>query len=171
MVHDELKRKNSFSVNQEILKETMLKTWSRKVDDEVTVSKEEKGSKDDDTEENDLTNDFEDLIDRDVIERSVLKDKREALMERQDRTKHSKRTWICKVCGMKSTNKDHVRTHVETHMEGLEFVCDLCGNINKTTAAFAVHQHRCSKRLSLSNPDVPVRKNYYRPHGRKYSRK
>ena len=152
-------------------KETMLKTWSRKVDDAEEDSKEEKGSKEDDPEKNDLTNDFQDLIDRDVIERSVLKDKREALMERQDRTKHSKRTWICKVCGMKSTNKDHVRTHVETHMEGLEFVCDLCGNINKTTAAFAVHQHRCSKRPSLSNPDVPVRKNYYRPHGRKYSRK
>ena len=149
----------------------MLKTWLRKVDDEEEESKAEKGSKEDDPEENDLTNDFQDLIDRDVIERSVLKDKREALMERQDRTKHSKRTWICKECGMKSTNKDHVRTHVETHLEGLEFVCDLCGNITKTTAAFAVHQHRCSKRLSLSNPDVPVRKNYYRPHGRKYSRK
>ena len=50
----------------------MLKTWSRKVDDEEEDSKEEKGSKEDDPEENDLTNDSQDLIDRDVMETSVL---------------------------------------------------------------------------------------------------
>ena len=160
-VTDEVKNKQSLQVNQEALKETMLKTWSRQVDDQEEELTNEKRSTEDDVDNNDSTEaeSFQNLIHRDVIQRSVHKDKREALMERQDRTKHSKLTWICKVCGFKSTNQSHVKCHVETHIEGLEFVCDLCGKINKTTAAFAVHQHRCSKRLSLSNPNVSVRKN------------
>ena len=158
-VQDEVKK--SLQVNQEALKETMLKTWSRQVDDQEEELTNEKRSTEDDVYNNDSTaaGSFQNLIHRDVIERTVFKDKREALMERQDRTKHSKLTWICKVCGFKSTSQSHVKSHVETHIEGLEFVCDLCGKINKTTAAFAVHQHRCSKRRSLSNPNVSVRKN------------
>ena len=138
-----------------------MKTWSRQVNGQEEELTDEKISTEDDVDSNDSTEaeSFQSLIHMDVIERTVHKDKRGALMERQDRTKHSKLTWICKVCGFKSTSQSHVKSHVETHIEGLEFVCDLCGKINKTTAAFAVHQHRCSKRLSLSNPNVSVRKN------------
>ena len=146
-------------MNREALKETMLKTWSKKGGEKESSNGKETTEVDIDGELRDPSN-VQNLIHKDLIQRTLYKDKREALMERQDRTKTSgsKRHWACKVCGYKSKSKDHVRIHVETHIEGLEYVCDLCGKITKTSAAFGVHQYRCSKKLSLSNAEIAVRR-------------
>ena len=137
-------------LGRDTLKETMLKTWSMGGKETEEVGNCE--SRNPETVQN--------VIHKDVTQKTLHKDKREALMERQDRTKTSARHWVCKVCGYKSKSKDHVRIHVETHIEGLEYVCDMCGNIKKTSAAFGVHQYRCSKKLSLSNPEISARRNF-----------
>ena len=35
----------------------------------------------------------------------------------------------CKQCGKYAKRKDHIRKHIETHMEGLSFPCKTCGKI------------------------------------------
>ena len=137
-------------LGRDTLKETMLKTWSMGGKETEEVGNCE--SRNPETVQN--------VIHKDMIQKTLHKDKREALMERQDRTKTSARHWVCKVCGYKSKSKDHVRIHVETHIEGLEYVCDMCGKKQKTSAAFGVHQYRCSKKLSLSNPEISARRNF-----------
>ena len=48
--------------------------------------------------------------------------KRDTLFEKQG---HG--SWTCNVCGFNSPNRGVLREHVEKHMEGLLFPCDLCG--------------------------------------------
>ena len=87
--------KQTFAVNREALKETMLKTWSKKGGETESPSEKETTC----VELREPSN-FQNLIHKDLIQRTLYKDKREALMERQDRTKTSgsKRHWACKVC-------------------------------------------------------------------------
>ena len=122
--------------------------WSKKGGEKESSAEREITKVGIETELRDERSNVQNLIHKDLIQRTLYKDKREALMERQDRTKTSKRHWACKVCGYKSKSKDHVRIHVETHIEGLEYVCDSCGKITKTSAAFGVHQYRCSGQYS-----------------------
>ena len=167
-IQKETKQTKNFSVNQEALKETMLKTWSKKGEEKKDSNEKEAAAADVDVDGQMMRGEInvKNLIHKDVIQSTSYKDKREALMERhlRNKTSGSKRQWSCKVCGYKSKHIDHVRCHVETHIEGLEYVCDLCGNITKTSAAFGVHQYRCSTKLSLSNPEVAVRRYWNSKH-------
>ena len=43
--------------------------------------------------------------------------------------------WTCIVCQFKSINKSRLKEHVETHIEGLEFPCNLCGKITRSSNA------------------------------------
>ena len=171
LVQKETKWMKAFAVNEEALKETMMRTWSKKEGEKEKEAPNEKETSEFDGELREPAT-VQNLIHKNIIQSTLYKDKREALMERQDRTKTcsgSKRHWACKVCGYKSKSKDHVRIHVETHIEGLEYVCDLCGKITKTSAAFGVHQYRCSKKLSLSNAEVSVIKNRNSKHDHYWS--
>ena len=72
----------------------MLKTWSKK-------GKEKEAPKEKETTEVDIEpSNVQSLIHRDIIQKTLYKDKKEALMERQDRSKTSGSShhWTCKVC-------------------------------------------------------------------------
>ena len=95
LVKSEAKQMSTFSVSEEALKETMLKTCSKKGGETESPSEKETTC----VELREPSN-VQNLIHKDLIQRTLYKDKREALMERQDRTKTSgsKRQWACKVC-------------------------------------------------------------------------
>ena len=39
------------------------------------------------------------------------------------------KNFYCKVCGYNSRNKGHANEHVEKHIEGLEYPCNICSKI------------------------------------------
>ena len=39
------------------------------------------------------------------------------------------KVFSCKVCRYKSSNKGHVNEHVEKHIEGLEYPCNICTKV------------------------------------------
>ena len=47
--------------------------------------------------------------------------------------------WTCTVCQFKSRKISHLKEHMETHIEGLEYPCNNCGKIMRTSAAFRIH--------------------------------
>ena len=67
-------------------------------------------------------------ISEDVLE------KIDQMMEKQ------KNTFNCKICGYHSKNKGHATEHVEKHIEGLEYPCDICSKILRTSSAFRFHK-------------------------------
>ena len=60
--------------------------------------------------------------------------KREALFQKQD---HG--VWTCNVCSFTSSNRGTMREHVEKHMKGLEFPCDHCGKIMRSSMSLRKH--------------------------------
>ena len=40
--------------------------------------------------------------------------------------------WTCKFCGLEKKHKGHVMEHVESHIEGLEFPCNMCGKVYRS---------------------------------------
>ena len=65
-----------------------------------------------------------------------LKATLDSMMERIDDGDHK---WKCTVCGKQSTRKDHSRTHVETHIEGLSYPCNQCSKVSRSSSGLAVH--------------------------------
>ena len=60
-------------------------------------------------------------------------------------------SWICKPCGKRSSRKSDMRKHVEIHIEGLSFGCQLCGqtfrsriklNNHKTKNCPKIHEYK-----------------------------
>ena len=47
--------------------------------------------------------------------------------------------WTCTVCQFKSMNRSHLKEHVETHIEGLEFPCNYCEKVMRSSNAFRQH--------------------------------
>ena len=47
--------------------------------------------------------------------------------------------WACNVCSFTSSNRGTMREHVEKHMEGLEFPCDHCGKIKRSSMSLRKH--------------------------------
>ena len=56
-----------------------------------------------------------------------------ALIERQDKF------WTCTMCGFKSLNKSHLKEHVENHIEGLEYPCNYCSKIMRSSYSLRKH--------------------------------
>ena len=53
--------------------------------------------------------------------------------------------WNCTVCKFKSMNRSNLKEHVETHIEGLEYPCNNCGKIMRSSAAFRIHLKKFHK--------------------------
>ena len=66
------------------------------------------------------------------IENDVLQ-MREKMFEKIDKV------WTCKVCEFSSHNSGHLREHVEKHVEGVEYPCNLCGKIMRSSASLRSH--------------------------------
>ena len=47
--------------------------------------------------------------------------------------------WTCTVCGFKSLKNCHLKEHVENHIEGLEYPCNYCGKIMRSSNSFRKH--------------------------------
>ena len=56
-----------------------------------------------------------------------------ALIERRDKF------WTCARCEFKSLNKSHLKEHVENHIEGLEYPCNYCSKIMRSSYSFRKH--------------------------------
>ena len=50
--------------------------------------------------------------------------------------------WKCVVCGKESTQKSNMKSHIETHMEGLSYSCNQCDKVNKSYITLAKHVSR-----------------------------
>ena len=56
-------------------------------------------------------------------------------------------SWICKNCGKRSSRKTDMRKHVEIHIEGLSFGCQLCGQTFRSRIKLNNHKTRdCPKK-------------------------
>ena len=66
------------------------------------------------------------------------------MMERAD---DGENNWKCTVCGKAMKGRDslvklHMRSHIETHIEGLSYPCNECGKVSKSSNALNVHVSR-----------------------------
>ena len=51
--------------------------------------------------------------------------------------------YFCNNCGYISKNPGHMREHVEKHIEGLEYPCNLCNKIMRSSHSFRDHKRKC----------------------------
>ena len=56
--------------------------------------------------------------------------------------KNSDGTYSCKVCNKSLPKKTHMKFHVETHMEGLTFPCNICGREFRLRESLKTHRNR-----------------------------
>ena len=47
--------------------------------------------------------------------------------------------WKCKVCGKSRTNKQHIKKHVEIHIEGMSHICHICSKTFGTRPSLNIH--------------------------------
>ena len=47
--------------------------------------------------------------------------------------------WRCTVCGKIAKIKQNIKTHIETHLEGLSYACNLCGKVSRTSNGLNLH--------------------------------
>lgn len=48
----------------------------------------------------------------------------------------------CKVCPRTSRDRSGISTHIETHFDGLSFICDLCTKEFKSREGIRKHKQR-----------------------------
>ena len=60
----------------------------------------------------------------------------EAMIKKQDGL------WTCLVCNLRSSKNCHLKEHVETHIEGLQYPCNNCGKVLSTRKAR--RRHMCN---------------------------
>merc|ERR1712142_301071 len=53
--------------------------------------------------------------------------------------------WECNDCHYFSGRKGHVNQHLEKHMTGLTFPCDICGKVYTLSRSFRKHRSRCTQ--------------------------
>ena len=55
--------------------------------------------------------------------------------------------WTCKVCGKttKLNKKGHLRDHVETHIESMLYICQICGGKLRTKGGLRIHYKKCQE--------------------------
>ena len=59
--------------------------------------------------------------------------------------------WTCKVCQFDSNNVNNLREHVEKHIEGVEYPCNLCGKIMRSSKSLRNHHSMKRCRSAKSN--------------------
>ena len=56
--------------------------------------------------------------------------------------------YSCTKCGYTSKNPGHMREHVEKHIEGLEYPCNLCNKVSRSSHSFREHTRKCFSLVS-----------------------
>ena len=59
------------------------------------------------------------------------------------------RVHICKQCGKTTRDRTNLKEHIETHIEGLEFLCCYCKKKFTTTCSLRKHKRTCDIKLLL----------------------
>lgn len=54
-------------------------------------------------------------------------------------------------CHRMSKSKDHIREHIESHIGGLQFSCDVCGSVYKSRANLRKHKARNNRIYSIQS--------------------
>ena len=70
---------------------------------------------------------------------------RETMFEKVDNL------WICKVCKFSSHKAGNLREHVEKHIEGVEYPCNLCGKIMRSSKSLRLHHSMKRCRFAKSD--------------------
>ena len=60
--------------------------------------------------------------------------------------------WTCKVCRFSSKTSTHLREHVEKHIEGVEYPCNQCGKIMRSSKS--LRNHNDGKRCPFSKTRI-----------------
>ena len=61
----------------------------------------------------------------------------------------------CKVCGKEFITKTALFSHVESHIEGLNFTCNLCHKQYSSSNALRVHNYRCPVQKNKGQDELP----------------
>ena len=51
----------------------------------------------------------------------------------------------CTNCDYTTKNRSHMIEHVEKHIEGLEYPCNVCNKTFRTSVSFRIHNNRCAQ--------------------------
>ena len=51
--------------------------------------------------------------------------------------------YCCSNCGFTTKHLKHMRQHAEKHIEGLEYPCNSCNKVFRSSSSFGVHRSRC----------------------------
>ena len=54
--------------------------------------------------------------------------------------------WSCTQCGKESSTKQNSELHIETHIQGVEFLCNLCNKKLRSTSGAKHHVLKCKRR-------------------------
>ena len=57
--------------------------------------------------------------------------------------------WLCTTCGKETKKKDHMREHVELHIDGLSFPCQYCDKSFRSRQNLRVHINNKRSRNNL----------------------
>ena len=63
--------------------------------------------------------------------------------------KNEDKQWACKLCKYSSRYRNHVKEHVETHMDNFSHTCKLCTKVFKTRSSLRSHRYVCSFSLKI----------------------
>ena len=74
-----------------------------------------------------------------VTDMAELDEKIQQLMERRDGSHH------CLTCNYSSSHTGHIREHVERHIEGLHYPCQLCQKTFKSKSSLRTHNRKCKQ--------------------------
>ena len=56
--------------------------------------------------------------------------------------------YSCTNCGYISKHQSHMKEHVEKHIGGLEYPCNSCNKVFRSSHSFTVHKSRCVYELT-----------------------
>ena len=57
--------------------------------------------------------------------------------------------FACNQCEYTTKRKDHMKEHVERHIEGLEYPCNYCDKVMKSSASSRMHVRNCQQKLAV----------------------
>ena len=85
-----------------------------------------------------------DVVDKELVQVS------EDLSEIDNKINHyieslPDRTFKCSICGKIAKLKTNLKNHIETHLEGLSFPCQLCEKTFRSSNAYNIHKTRYHK--------------------------
>ena len=72
--------------------------------------------------------------------KSVIKP--DTILEMESMIEKQADGYSCANCGYMTKRLDHMREHVEKHMEGLEYPCNSCNKIMRSSHSFRDHRRK-----------------------------